>query len=217
MVAATRTFVQSTVLGLAALAVVATGPAVGDDDMQRCFGTENADRIEACTMLLEQPLSRMEKSLAYAMRALAYSIRGDYTSALPDYDRAIELRPDFAIALNNRAWALYKSGDVQGAALDVERSLSLSPMSAHTLDTRGHIRQSKGDVEGALKDYRAAMQFGGSHMVRLYQCGLQTTGHYVGPLSGILTPQFQAALETCVRQPSCDPLPPDEECRKLTS
>ena len=105
LVSGVRTLLPRAIAGLAALAVVSTTPAVGDV-MQRCFGSDPTGRIDACTALLDEPLTRMERSLAYAMRALAYSVRGEYATALPDYDRAIELRPDFAVALNNRAWAL---------------------------------------------------------------------------------------------------------------
>ena len=49
-------------------------------------------------------------ALAYSMRALAYSVKGQYDKALPDYDRALAINPNFAAALNNRAWALFKSG-----------------------------------------------------------------------------------------------------------
>lgn len=185
--------------------------------MEQCFGKDTGQRIDACTMLLDQPISRSERALAYAMRALAYSVKGSYQKALPDYDRAIDLRPDFAIALNNRAWAHYKSGNTKQGFDDVERSLQLSPRSAHALDTRAHLKQSEGNTDGAVRDYRSAMTFGGSRMVRMYQCGLQTAGYFSGPLSGIVSPQLIAALETCVKSKSCDPLPPDEECRRLTS
>lgn len=187
------------------------------DTQQDCFGTQGMNRIEACTQLLEQPLPPAERSYAFAMRALAYSLQGRYKLAITDYDKAIEIAPDFAVALNNRAWAFYKSGNIDNADRDVARSLELSPNSPHALDTRAHVRQSKGDTHGALTDYESAMRLGGPRMVKLYQCGLQVQGLYKGVLSGIRTEKLRGALETCVKNPGCDPLPADEECRKLTS
>lgn len=184
---------------------------------EECFGKSTGRRIEACTSLLAGALSRSERSLALAMRALAHSVRGDYERALPDYDRAIALRPNFPVALNNRAWANFKSGRYSAGLQDVESALALSPASPHALDTRAHLRQATGDVEGAMRDYRKAMRFGGGEMVRLYQCGLQAAGLYTGPLSGIVSRDLIGALESCARNRSCDPLPADEECRKLTS
>lgn len=204
---------------LASNAVV-SAPSAADDTQQiqrECFGTDTTRRIEACTQLLETPLPPAERSYAYAMRALSYSLQGLYDQAIPDYNNAIEISPDFAVALNNRAWAYFKSGKIAKAEPDVRRALELAPRSPHALDTRAHVRQSRGDVTGALDDYNAAMQFGGTRMVKLYQCGLQAHGLYDGGLSGIISENLRGALETCVKNPQCDPLPADEECRKLTS
>ncbi len=191
--------------------------ASANTTQEDCFGPDSGRRIEACTRLLELPLLPDERSYAYAMRALAYSLQGKYDLAIPDYDSAIEISPNFAVALNNRAWAYFKSGRIDRAQSDVARALELTPNSPHALDTRGHVRQSLGDPEGALADYHAAMRFGGARMVRLYQCGLQAHGLYSGPLSGVLNEDLRGALETCVKDSGCDPLPADEECRRLTS
>ena len=95
-------------------------------------------------------------SQVYAMRALAYSLKGRYSTAIQDYDMAIGIQPDFAMALNNRAWAYFRWGKAAIGLPDVEQSLELSPTSPHTLDTRAHIRQALGDPAGALRDYNKA-------------------------------------------------------------
>lgn len=199
-----------------AMAVLLVVPASADTQ-EDCFGPHGIGRIEACTRLLELPLPPAERSYALAMRALAYSLQGRYELAIPDYDKAITISPDFAVALNNRAWAYFKSGQPRKAEPDVARALELSPQSPHALDTRAHVRQVLGDLEGALRDYDAAMRFGGARMVKLYQCGLQVHGLYHGALTGIYSEDLRGALETCVKNPGCDPLPADEECRRLTS
>lgn len=188
------------------------------DATEDCFSNDNERRIDGCSRLLEIPnRPNTERSAIYAMRALAYSLKGLYAQALPDYDRAIELKPDFAIALNNRAWALFKSGQAALGVDDVEKALRLSPTSSHAYDTRGHIRHVLGNARGALSDYEQAMRYGGRRMVRLYQCGLQANGLYLGRLDGFITEKLRSALETCVEDARCDPLPAEEECRKVTS
>ena len=182
-----------------------------------CLKADGSKRIEGCTKLLERQLEPDQQSLAFAMRALAYSLQGRYDEAIADYDAALEINPKFASALNNRAWTYFKSGQPERGLPDVERSLSLSPTSAHAYDTRAHIRQSLGDPTGALKDYERAMNYGGPRLVRAYQCGLQSQGLFTGPVTGIATAEFNEAMEECVNDKSCDPLPPDEDCRKLTS
>lgn len=206
-------------LGLLALvaAVSIAAPGHGQSALD-CFGEDNERRITGCSDIIAAPGTPAEElATAYAMRALGYSLKGLYDMALPDYDKALQINPDFAVALNNRAWAFYKSGRASMGLVDVEKSLALAPFSPHTFDTRAHIRQSMGNVAGAIADYETAMRLGGERMIKLYQCGLQANGLFDGKVDGIYTRPMREALEVCVRNSSCDPLPPDEECRASTS
>ncbi len=183
-----------------------------------CFGEDNERRITGCSDIITAPgTGPDELATAYAMRALGYSLKGLYDMALPDYDKALSINPDFAGALNNRAWAFFKSGRASQGLIDVEKSLALAPLSPHTFDTRAHIRQAMGNPGGAIADYETAMRLGGERMIKLYQCGLQANGLYDGKVDGIYTRPMREAMEACVRNSSCDPLPPDEECRASTS
>lgn len=205
---------------LAAALVLFAGPALasGALDGHECFSNDNERRITGCSDLIQQPGTPSETvGAAYAMRALAYSLKGLYDTAIRDYDQAIRIIPDFAVALNNRAWAYYKSDRASTGLPDVERSLKLQPTSQHAYDTRAHIRQWLGDSDGALRDYEAAMRFGGERMIKLYQCGLAMNKLYSGAVDGIYTPELRKAMQVCASTASCDPLPPDEECRAVTS
>ena len=166
---------------------------------------------------LSESCSIVDLALAYSARALAFSVQGQYDRAIPDYDASLKLDPNSAIALNNRAWAYFKSGQPERGATDVEKALALLPDSPHTLDTRAHILQSRGDSGKAMRDYESAMRFGGEHIVKLYQCGLQAHSLFEGEIDGLYTSTMRQALETCVATTGCDPLPADEECRKVTS
>jgi len=205
-------------LAVAFIAGMAGPASASDDPAADCFSEDLERRIAGCTALIERRDQGMaDLSLAYAMRALAYSLKGRYAPAISDYDTAISLRPDFAVALNNRAWAYFRWGKAATGLPDVERSLELSPTSPHTLDTRAHIRQALGDPQAALRDYDQAMWFGGSRMIRLYQCGLTEAKLYKGQIDGTWRPELTKALEQCVLDRACDPLPADEQCRAATS
>jgi tetratricopeptide (TPR) repeat protein len=206
---------------LATLAlVVAVATAVQADDANTigCFGKDNERRIEGCTALIESgAFAQVQLADIYAMRALAYLLKGEYGTAIQDYDKAIDVRPDFAVALNNRAWAYFRWGKAEKGLPDVEESLRLEPTAAYSLDTRAHIRQVTGDPKGALNDYTKAMYFGGLEMIKLYQCGLTEARLYEGRIDGIWRRELQTALEQCVQSTTCDPLPADEHCRPATS
>ena len=204
----------ATILALSALPSATANPLDGHD----CFGADVMRRIQGCGELIKRPgIAPSVRAHAFALRALALSIIGRYEKAIEDYDQALAIHPDYAVALNNRAWALYKMGKFNQALPDVERSLELDPTSPHAYDTRAHLRQKHGNAEGAYQDYKRAIRLGGAKMVRLYQCGLQARGHYNGPLSGLMSTSLDNALKACVKSPRCDPLPPDEECRDALS
>ena len=205
------------VVFLLCVGLTAPAPAYSDPAAD-CFSEDIERRIEGCTALIEQrDQSVADLSYAYAMRALAYSLKGSYSSAIRDYDVAISMKPDFAVALNNRAWAYFRWGKAATGLPDVEKSLQLSPTSPHALDTRAHIRQAMGDPAGALRDYDKAMWYGGARMIKLYQCGLTEARLYDGEIDGNWRPELTEALKKCVRDRNCDPLPADEQCRAATS
>ncbi|MGE0855439.1 MAG: hypothetical protein AB7E80_14565 [Hyphomicrobiaceae bacterium] len=219
-----RRFRRARILAIAALLCAGAAGGLRADPVERdaasdCFSDDSSRRISGCTALLEggASLSVAEKSLAHALRALAYSLQGKYGDALGDYNAAIALRPDFDVALNNRAWSLFKIGRADDAMIDVEKALKLTPWSPHALDTRAHLHQAKGRRHEALSDYLLAMRFGGERIVKLYQCGLEAQGLYQGEIDGVESESLRNALVACVRDASCDPLPPDEECRRPTS
>ena len=184
-----------------------------------CLMSEDWNRrIGGCTTIIENPSSTpAERTQAYAMRALALSLKGQYEQAIGDYDAAIRLVPDFAVALNNRAWAYFKWGRGPKGLADVEKSLRINPLSEHTWDTRAHIRQVMGNHAGAFADYEQAVNLGGERMVKLYQCGLTAQGLYKGRMDGTYTDEVKTALRACANSKTCDPLPADEECRDPTS
>lgn len=198
---------------------IALADATSSDVASDCFKEDSTRRIPGCTALLEgvASLSESERSLAHAMRALAYSLQAKYAEALRDYDEAIRLKPDFDVALNNRAWALYKMQRYEEGMTDVTQALRIAPWSAHAFDTRAHLHHVAGRTRQALQDYILAMRFGGEKLVRLYQCGLESHGLFKGTVDGIESEDLRKALAACVRDPACDPLPPDEECRRPTS
>ena len=183
-----------------------------------CFSEDWNRRIGGCTIIIESNTATpAEKAQAYAMRALALSIKGQYDVAIRDYDEAIRIAPDFAVALNNRAWAYFKWGKGLRGMPDVERSLQLNPLSEHTWDTRAHIRQTLGQFAGAFSDYERAVDLGGERMIKLYQCGLTEMGLYKGKIDGVYSKDVREALRQCAFRKDCDPLPGDEQCRQATS
>ncbi len=203
---------------LAAFLVFGGAMATTEDATRACLDGDNSRRIKGCTTMLESPgLPDGQRSLAFGMRALAYSLLGMFDQAISDYDEALKITPDFALALNNRAWAYYKIGRAADGIEDVNMALKLSPGSPYALDTRAHIQQSMGNANAAIEDYETAIFVGGGPIIKMYQCGLRSLSLYDGPVNGVFTPSLQQSLRTCAKDPKCDPVPADVECRPEVS
>jgi hypothetical protein len=103
---------------------------------------------------------------------------------------------------------------------DVNASLRINGAYAAAWDTRAHLYQLLGQFARAFNEYEAAVGFGGTSFIRMYQCGLRERGLYKGPADGIYSAAVRAALRSCAFSASCDPLPEneyEEECGNVSS
>ncbi len=70
-------------------------------------------------------LVRSSLALAYNNRGFAYDDLKQYERAISDYDKAIQLDPNFAIAYNNRGFAYNLKGDKAAARRDFQKAADL--------------------------------------------------------------------------------------------
>ena len=85
----------------------------------------------------------------------AFFRRGDYAEAIDAYTRALELAPDDAGCLSNRAAARLKVGDAEAALEDASAALRSDPGHDKARRRRAQARVELGDLRGALGDLEA--------------------------------------------------------------
>ena len=94
-----------------------------------------------------------------------------YRKAIADYNKAIQLRPGYVDAYNNRGVAQIANGNLNEAIADFTKVIDLGPEhcvpGAGTYlkpdceiayDNRARAKRRKGDVEGAAADHAKAVQ-----------------------------------------------------------
>ena len=98
--------------------------------------------------------------IAYYNRGVAYGvIEAILTSAIEDYTKAIELKPDFAIAYINRGVAYNDKGDHDFAIADCIKAIHLKPNFAEAYNNRGGCLQaSQRRFDRAIEDHSKAIE-----------------------------------------------------------
>jgi protein O-mannosyl-transferase len=94
----------------------------------------------------------------YNNRGLAKKNLGDKEGALQDYNRAIEITPEYSLAYNNRGNLKEKLGDREGALIDYNRTIEIKPDYAEAYNNRGILYHNLNDNEGSLKDLNRAIE-----------------------------------------------------------
>ena len=186
-----------------------------------CMDGKLGQRIASCSAVIEDPATTaLDLEQALEIRSADLLIAKRFAEAMQDLDRALQLNPQSATALNGRAWSLYRWKNTAEGMDDVNASLRVNGAYAAAWDTRAHLYQLLGQFDRAFTEYEAAVGFGGDSFIRMYQCGLRERGLYKGPADGIYTATVRAALRSCAFSASCDPLPENEyeqECDNVSS
>ena len=86
----------------------------------------------------------------------------DYEGAIEDYNQAIRLDPDNALAYKHRGDARRNLEDYEEAMADYTEAIRLDPEYAAAYNNRGVVRRQLGDYEEAIADFTEAIQASGN-------------------------------------------------------
>jgi tetratricopeptide (TPR) repeat protein len=119
----------------------------------------NSDLAQQALQVLNVTIDQHpDKALAYASRGNIYAL-SDPQRAVADFDRAIELEPNFAAAYFARSKTYVDQQNVQGAIADLDQAIQLSPNYADAYLNRGILRLQSGDRQGQADLEKAGQIF----------------------------------------------------------
>lgn len=137
---------------------------------------------------------------AYHNRGYFRDLNGDLGGALEDYDKAIELKPDYADAYLNRGYLHRTEGSYDKALSDYNATVRFDPERSDAYNNRAKVRFLLGDIEGAIADYSEAIETSPGSPIPLYNRGelLRSLGRTEAALRDFqdaiaLDPGFSAA------------------------
>lgn len=109
------------------------------------------------------PQLNLEATIAYNERGISLYNQKKYTEALTQYDKAIELKPDYEAAYNNRGLVWEKMGELDKAIEQYNKALELKPNYATAYNNRGAVWDLKKAWDKAIEDYNEAIKIDPSY------------------------------------------------------
>lgn len=97
-------------------------------------------------------------SIAYACRGFAYFLRREFNSAIKDFTKAIEYKPNDAVTYYSRGTAYSLTREFDLAIKDYTRAIELNPEFSAVYVQRGAAYVENNEVDLALNDYSKAME-----------------------------------------------------------
>ena len=78
---------------------------------------------------------------------MAWALKGDFDKAIDDYNKALEIRPRYAEAYNNRGYAHTQKGDLQAALDDYSKALEINPLFVDAYNNKAWILATTDDKQ----------------------------------------------------------------------
>ena len=124
------------------------------DDWALCDKVENPDpAISACTRIIaSRRVNRDDLAAAYNDRGMAYHGKNDEDHAIPDYDEAIRIKPNYGDAYSNRGDSYEAKGDHDRAIADYDKAIAINPRNSDAYFGRAYAYYNKNDFDQAIAD-----------------------------------------------------------------
>lgn len=94
-----------------------------------------------------------------------------HKEAVQDYDKAVELNPQYAEAYNNRGNTKTRLGQYAEAIQDYDETIKLNPKLAEAYNNRGNAKAELGQCTEAIQDYDKAIELNPKYAKAYYNRG----------------------------------------------
>jgi tetratricopeptide (TPR) repeat protein len=128
---------------------------------------------------------------AYYFRGICGIRDGMNEAAMEDFNSALALKRDFALAYHERAGLKRRMGDLQGSHFDYQQAIAHQPDFALAYNNMGSVKILMGDYVGAIGDYSEALELDPALFIALNNRGYAR--YYTEDPEGALL-DFNAAL-----------------------
>ena len=141
-----------------AASLAPSSQAMSDPSYRACTKLDGQAAIKTCSAAIEMDeFAGSDLAFLHNYRASAEA-ESDPDQALKDYDKAIELDPNLALAFGGRGFLYYDRNDADHALQDFNRAIALDPNLALAFNGRGLLSHDRADYDHALEDFNRAIE-----------------------------------------------------------
>jgi tetratricopeptide (TPR) repeat protein len=117
-------------------------------------------------------------------RGMAQETLKNFEQAKADYNKAIEINPEYGNAYNNRGNIKAEQADYKGAIKDYSRAIELNSQFVEAYCNRGIARENLDDHSEALEDFDKAIEINSEYIDGYLRRGIlkQDLGDYAGAI-----------------------------------
>ncbi len=108
----------------------------------------------------------------YNLANIYAGIAGEEEKAIMNYTKAIDLKPDYDLAIGNRGMCKYKLGRKLEAIKDLDKAIEINPKSYINYNNRGFVQSELANYDAAISDHQKAISLNAEYAPAYYNCGL---------------------------------------------
>ncbi len=120
---------------------------------------------------VQSDIQTQEAAETYFNRGAIYSQEKEFDRAISNYNKAIEINPNFVVAYLDRGVAYSKLGEDDRAISDYNKAIEIYPRYAKAFYNRGFIYLKKSDFDRAISDFSKAIEFDPRYAMAYYRRG----------------------------------------------
>lgn len=96
----------------------------------------------------------------WTQKGIMNTTLGKYETAIFDFNRALDMEPEYVLAYNGRGMTYLEMERYDEAVSDFETAIALDPVFSPAYFNRGEAFYRSGDLVEALKDFETACELG---------------------------------------------------------
>lgn len=131
------------------------------------MNTPNQSQQGTCS----RPILDPNDASFYNNRGITYGEKGEFDLAIRDFDKAIELKSDYAEAYNNLGNVYDNKGDFDKAIVNFNTAIEFKPDFVEAYVNRGVAYGKRDEFNKAINDFTRAIDLDPDHAGAYFNCG----------------------------------------------